>query len=94
MILCLHSASECRKHGINNSHWTHTKSDFFYSVSECNEYSELATSQIPALPLVPTPEPVHVDIPKCDFDSALIIVGGGEESRLKEFPHMVIVCLD
>lgn len=43
---------------------------------------------------MPTPEPVHVDIPKCDFDSALIIVGGGEESRLKEFPHMVIVCLD
>jgi len=42
---------------------------------------------------VPTPEPVHVDIPKCDFGSVSIIVGGGEEARLKEFPHMVIACL-
>jgi hypothetical protein len=43
---------------------------------------------------VPTSEPVHVDIPKCDFGSVpLIIVGGGEESKLKEFPHMVIACL-
>jgi len=62
------------------------------TVSEikCNEYSKLATSQIAALPLVPTSEPVHVDIPKCDFGGVPIIgVGGGEESRLKEFPHMV-----
>jgi len=52
----------------------------------------LATSQIAALPLVPTPEPVHVDIPKCDFSNVQLIVGG-EEAKLKEFPHMVIACL-
>lgn len=90
MILCLHSVSECRKHGINSTS-THTKTDV-YSVSECNEYAKLATSQIAALPLVPTPEPVHVDIPKCDFRNLPLIVGG-EEAKLKEFPHMVIACL-
>jgi len=83
--------SERTKHGINNSTWTHIKIDVVHSVSECHEYSKLATSQIAALPLVPTPEPVHVDIPKCDFSSVQLIVGG-EEAKLKEFPHMVIVC--
>jgi hypothetical protein len=80
--------SEGRKHGINNSTRIHIKTDV-YSVSECNEYAKLATSQIVALPLVPTPEPVHVDIPKCDFSSVPLIVGG-EEAKFKEFPHMVI----
>jgi len=92
MILCLHSVSERTKHGINNSTWIHTKIDVVYSVSECNKYSKLATSQIAALPLVPTPEPVNVDIPKCDFGSVQLIVGG-VEAKLKEFPHMVITCL-
>lgn len=54
---------------------------------KCNNYAKLATSQIAALPLVPTPEPVHVDIPKCDFSNVQLIVGG-EEAKLKEFPHM------
>lgn len=58
------------------------------SETKCNEYAKLATSQIVALPLVPTPEPVHVDIPKCDFSSVPLIVGG-EEAKFKEFPHMV-----
>jgi hypothetical protein len=78
-----------RKHGLNNSTQIHIKTDVVYSVSECNEYSKLATSQIAVLPLVPSPEPLHVDIPKCDFSSVPLIVGG-EEAMLKEFPHMVI----
>jgi len=47
------------------------------------------TSQTAALLLVPTPELVHVEIPKCDFTSVRLIVGG-EETELKEFPHMVM----
>ncbi|KDR24454.1 serine protease snake-like [Zootermopsis nevadensis] len=54
---------------------------------KCNEYSRPVTSTIAALPLVPAPEPIHVEIPKCDFTSVQLIVGG-EETKLKEFPHM------
>ncbi|XP_069686627.1 serine protease snake-like isoform X2 [Periplaneta americana] len=59
------------------------------SVSErkCKEYAGRVTTQVSALPLVPEPEPVHVNIPKCNFSSVPLIVGG-EETKLKEFPHM------
>jgi hypothetical protein len=69
--------------------YIYTKNGDVHSVSECNEYSKLATAQVGVLALVPTPEPVYVDIPKCEFTSVPLIVGG-EETKLKEFPHMVI----
>lgn len=70
-------------------HLVYVQKSDVHSVSECKEYSKLVTAQVGVLPLVPTPEPVYVDIPKCDFTSVPLIVGG-EEAELKEFPHMVM----
>lgn len=54
---------------------------------KCNEYAKLAVDQVSALPLVPAPDLIPIEIPKCDFNSLELIVGG-VETNLKEFPHM------
>ncbi|PSN56822.1 hypothetical protein C0J52_02704 [Blattella germanica] len=47
------------------------------SEEKCEEYSKLAVEPAIALPLVPTPDPVRIDIPKCDFSSLELIAALG-----------------
>nr|CAD7402476.1 unnamed protein product [Timema poppensis] len=49
--------------------------------------SELMRDNIMALPLLPDPEPISVQVEKCNYNSVKLIVGG-EETVPGEFPHM------
>nr|CAD7424460.1 unnamed protein product [Timema monikensis] len=53
----------------------------------CDEYSKQVRDNIMALPLLPDPEPISVQVEKCNYNSVKLIVGG-EETVPGEFPHM------
>ncbi|KAJ9599933.1 hypothetical protein L9F63_009761, partial [Diploptera punctata] len=66
-----------------NTHTTHEKK---ISEIKCEEYSKLTVNQVSALLLVPNPDLITIDVPKCD--SSLELIVGGKEASPKEFPHM------
>nr|CAD7461208.1 unnamed protein product [Timema tahoe] len=66
-----------------------TKTPVKRRISElmCDEYSKQVRDNIMALPLLPDPEPISVQVEKCNYNSVKLIVGG-EETVPGEFPHM------
>ncbi|XP_046997816.1 serine protease snake-like isoform X1 [Schistocerca americana] len=62
------------------------------SISEekCDEYAKSVTERVEALPLLPNPDPVTIQVKKCDFEKLPLIVGG-EKTVVGEFPHMAAI---
>ncbi|KAG5895056.1 hypothetical protein JTB14_021023 [Gonioctena quinquepunctata] len=60
------------------------------SESKCEEYSKAVTSVVQVLPLVTYTKPINLTVPKCDYNSVPLIVGG-EPASAGEFPFMVAV---
>ncbi|GLV39372.1 snake [Carabus blaptoides fortunei] len=57
---------------------------------KCTEYSKLLVRVVQAIPLVTNPEPITAVVPKCDYNSIPLIVGG-TPAEPGEFPHMALV---
>ncbi|XP_063220939.1 serine protease Hayan-like [Bacillus rossius redtenbacheri] len=57
------------------------------SETKCDEYSQQVRSNVSALPLVPDPEPISLQVANCNYNGVLLIVGG-EKTVPGEFPHM------
>nr|CAD7397414.1 unnamed protein product [Timema cristinae] len=65
-----------------------TKTPVKRRISELSKYQ--VRDNIMALPLLPDPEPISVQVEKCNYNSVKLIVGG-EETVPGEFPHMAAV---
>jgi hypothetical protein len=63
--------------------------DWFF-FAECDEYLEQVTRQLSYLPLTVDSRPVSIKVSDCDAGNVQLIVGG-EEAKLGEFPHMVLI---
>lgn len=58
-----------------------------FTISECEEYSQLTEHKLAFSPLIVNPTVVELSVSKCDYSTPLIV--GGEKTRPGEFPHMV-----
>lgn len=56
----------------------------------CERYKALTIKKIVALPLVPSPDPVEVNVSDCTPINVPLIIGGKVVS-IKEFPHMALI---
>ncbi|CAG4952832.1 unnamed protein product [Parnassius apollo] len=56
----------------------------------CDKYKNLNTKQLQAIPLVPSPEPVQINVSSC-VPSNIPLVVGGKVVSIKEFPHMALI---
>nr|XP_023023062.1 complement C1r subcomponent-like [Leptinotarsa decemlineata] len=71
---------------------SHISSNGFTGLSEakCEEYSKGVTSVVQVLPLVTYPNPINFTVPKCDYNSVPLIVGG-QPASAGEFPFMAAI---
>ncbi|XP_045541205.1 uncharacterized protein LOC106709185 [Papilio machaon] len=56
----------------------------------CSKYKKLQTKQLQAIPLVPSPEPLEINVTSCAPSKIPLIVGGKVVS-IKDFPHMALI---
>ncbi|KPI99613.1 Serine protease snake [Papilio xuthus] len=56
----------------------------------CSKYKKLYTKQLQAIPLVPSPEPLEINVTSCAPSKIPLIVGGKVVS-IKDFPHMALI---
>ncbi|XP_038220448.1 uncharacterized protein LOC119838543 [Zerene cesonia] len=56
----------------------------------CDKYKALDVKQLQAIPLVPSPRPVRVNVSSC-VPSEVPLVVGGKVVSVREFPHMALL---
>ncbi|CAH1642678.1 unnamed protein product [Spodoptera littoralis] len=56
----------------------------------CERYKALTVKKIVALPLIPSPDPVEVNVSDCTPINVPLIIGGKVVS-IREFPHMALI---
>ncbi|XP_049884090.1 uncharacterized protein LOC126379395 [Pectinophora gossypiella] len=56
----------------------------------CDKYKSLSTRQLQAIPLLPSPEPVQVNVSQCTPTTIPLVVGG-KVVTINEFPHMALL---
>ena len=56
----------------------------------CDKYKALDIKQISAIPLVPSPEPVSINVSTCTPTNVPLVVGG-KVVTIREFPHMALL---
>ncbi|XP_061727045.1 serine protease Hayan-like [Cydia pomonella] len=57
---------------------------------KCDEYKALGTKAVQAIPLLPRPEPVQINVRKCTPTTVPLVVGG-KVVDIQEFPHMALL---
>ncbi|XP_063631020.1 serine protease filzig-like [Cydia splendana] len=57
---------------------------------KCDEYKALGTKAVQAIPLLPRPEPVQINVRKCAPTTVPLVVGG-KVVDIQEFPHMALL---
>ncbi|XP_068627110.1 serine protease Hayan-like [Battus philenor] len=64
----------------------------YIEISErmCDRYKNLNTKQVEAIPLLPNPVPVQINITSCE-PSTIPLVVGGKVVPIRSFPHMALV---
>jgi hypothetical protein len=56
----------------------------------CDNYKSFNVKKLEAIPLVPSPEPVQVNVSVCRPTNIPLVVGGKIVS-IQEFPHMALL---
>ncbi|RVE40568.1 hypothetical protein evm_014782 [Chilo suppressalis] len=56
----------------------------------CDKYKSLNVKKLEAIPLVPSPEPVRVNVSVCPPTNVPLVVGG-KVVTIQEFPHMTLL---
>ncbi|XP_045525788.1 uncharacterized protein LOC123715045 isoform X1 [Pieris brassicae] len=56
----------------------------------CDKYKSLDVKQVQAIPLVPSPRPIKVNVSSC-LPSKVPLVVGGVIVNIKDFPHMTLL---
>ncbi|XP_073966760.1 uncharacterized protein isoform X2 [Choristoneura fumiferana] len=56
----------------------------------CDKYKALTTTAVQAIPLLPSPEPVRVNVSECTPVNVPLVVGG-RVVKINEFPHMTLL---
>lgn len=61
---------------------------FYFPV--CEKYKSLNIKQLEAIPLLPSPDPVRVNVSSCPPTTVPLVVGG-KVVTINEFPHMALL---
>ncbi|KAJ2941662.1 hypothetical protein O0L34_g10457 [Tuta absoluta] len=78
--------------GADEDYMSETEKRRYIEMAEkmCDKYKSLSTKQLAAIPLLPSPEPVSVNISQCAPNQIPLVVGG-KVVTINEFPHMALL---
>ncbi|KAI5631093.1 trypsin domain-containing protein [Phthorimaea operculella] len=78
--------------GADEDYMSETEKRRYIELAEkmCDKYKSLNTKQLAAIPLLPSPEPVSVNISQCAPNQIPLVVGG-KVVTINEFPHMALL---
>ncbi|XP_026747870.1 prostasin-like [Trichoplusia ni] len=78
--------------GVDEEDMTERQKRRYIDLAEkmCDRYKALTIKKVVALPLLPSPDPVELNVSSCTPINVPLVIGG-KVVTIKEFPHMALV---